>query len=96
MAKTKILKVGVAGCGAIGVYHIRGYQACKRAQVVAICDSSEQRLQKAAQEFNVSRTYLDWRELVKDPDVDVVSVALPNYLHAPVSISGLNAGKHVF
>jgi len=92
----KSVKVGVVGCGGIGLYHIRGYQACPRAEVVALCDASPKRLSAAAGEFKIDRTYADWREIVSDPEIDVISVALPNCLHAPVSIAALKAGRHTF
>ena len=46
-------------------------------------------------EFGVARQYADANELIKDREIDVVSVCLPNHLHAPLTLAALRAGKHV-
>jgi predicted dehydrogenase len=68
---------------------------CRRAELVAIADTSGQRLTEAADRFHVARQFDDYRELLLCDGVDAVSIALPNYLHAPVTIDALKAGKHV-
>ncbi len=95
MSNSKTLRAGVLGCGEIGRRgHIPGFQAAG-IEVVAVCDTNLSRAQSVAREMRVARAYGDYRELLADPDIDVVSVGLPNYLHAPVSIAALEAGKHV-
>jgi predicted dehydrogenase len=89
------VKCAVIGTGAIGRYHIEGFQKHPQAEVVAICDINQKRRQEAADKFNVARQVEDYRELLKDKSIDVISVALPNALHAEVSIAALKAGKHV-
>lgn len=94
MANT-ILRAGVLGCGEIGRRgHIPGYQAAS-AQVVAVCDTNLERARSVAAEFNVPDAYADYHELLARPDIDVVSVCLPNAFHAPATIAALEAGKHV-
>ncbi len=91
----KTLRAGVLGCGEISRRgHIPGYQAAG-VEVVAVCDANQARAQSVARDFHVPRAYADYKELLADPDVDVVSVCLPNYLHAPATIAALEAGKHV-
>lgn len=95
MSNTKTLRAGVLGCGEIGRRgHIPGFQAAG-IEVVAVCDTNLARAQNVARELHVPRAYGDYKELLADADVDVVSVGLPNFLHAPVTIAALEAGKHV-
>lgn len=88
------LGVAVIGVG-VGRGHIRDYLDCPQAQLLAICDQDPVRLAEAAARFGVETTYTDYHELLQRPDLQAVSIALPNFLHAPVAIDALKAGKHV-
>ncbi|MCU9615108.1 Gfo/Idh/MocA family oxidoreductase [Caldibacillus lycopersici] len=89
------LKVGVIGCGSIARYrHLPEYHANKNVEIVAVCDIVPERAEEMAKQYGAT-AYTDYQELVNLENLDAVSVCLPNYLHAPVSIAALNAGKHV-
>jgi predicted dehydrogenase len=95
MTKSKMLRAGVIGAGEIGTKgHVPGFRAAG-VEVVAICDSNEARAKDAAEKNGIPHAFSDYRELLKRGDIDVVSVGLPNALHAPVSLAALKAGKHV-
>ena len=65
-------------------------------QIVAICDVDEERLAKAAEKFPKAKKYTDWRKLLEQTDVDAVTVSIPDHMHAPVTMSALQAGKHTY
>ncbi|MGE8078956.1 Gfo/Idh/MocA family protein [Peribacillus loiseleuriae] len=89
------LKVGVIGCGSIAKYrHLPEYHANKQVEIVAVCDIVEARAEKMAAQYG-AKAFVDYKEVLKLKEIDAISVCLPNYLHAPVSIDALNAGKHV-
>lgn len=89
------LKVGVIGCGAIAQRrHLIEYEANPSVEIVAVCDIREDRVNEMAARFG-AEGFTDYKELLKNNDIDAISVCLPNYLHAPVSIDSLNSGKHV-
>lgn len=89
------LKVGVIGCGTISKYrHLPEYDANSKVEIVAVCDLVEERAQAYAEQYG-AKAFTDYQELLNIEEIDAVSVCLPNYLHAPVSIDALNAGKHV-
>ncbi len=88
------IKVAVIGVG-MGKHHAECYQRCPRAELVALCDQDERRLAEVAGILGVERTFTDTEELFRLPGLQAVSVALPNFLHAPVTIAALNAGLHV-
>ena len=88
------IKIGVIGVG-VGRAHLRGYLACPEAEVVALCDVDEARLQAVADEYHVPHRFTNYKEMLALGGLQAVSVALPNDLHAPVSIAALEAGKHV-
>lgn len=91
----KRLRFGVIGAGAIGIHHMEAIRTSPRGELAAIAETSPQRLQEAAKRFGIADGHADYQELLARPDIDAVSIALPNYLHAPVSIAALKAGKHV-
>lgn len=95
MAGKRKARIGVIGLG-IGKHHLRNYAAYERSEVVAVCDINETLLKKVAKEYNVPYAYTSIDEMLDAPlELDGVSVALPNYLHAPVTIKALNKGIHV-
>lgn len=91
---TKI-KIGVIGCGSIAQNrHLPEYAGNEYAEIVAVCDINEERVNVVAEKYN-AEAYTKYEDLLAESNVDAVSVCTPNYLHAPVSIAALNAGKHV-
>ena len=89
------LRCAVIGTGGIGLDHLNSFLHCRRATVAAIAESSPARAKEASDRFKIPRSYADYRELLEQPDIDAVTIALPNYLHAPVAIEALKARKHV-
>lgn len=89
------IKAGVIGCGAIAQRrHLPEYQANPNVDIVAVCDIIAERAQEVADTYG-AKAYTNYEDLLQNEDIDVISVCLPNYLHAQVSIDSLNAGKHV-
>lgn len=88
------LKVGVIGCGSIAQNrHLIEYQMNESVEIVAVCDIVLERAEKMAALYQ-AQAYGDYEKVLLE-DIDAISVCLPNYLHAPVSIKALQAGKHV-
>lgn len=93
MSETK-LRVGVIGAG-VGRAHAEGYAAHPRVELAAIAGLDDERVRALAAKHQVARTYREYAEMLAQPDIDAVSVCVPNALHAPVTIAALEAGKHV-
>ncbi len=89
------IKVAVIGAGAIGLDHIQSFQQHPQARVVALAEVSPERGREAADRFGIPELVQNYLPLLKRPDIDVVSIALPNYLHAQAALDALRAGKHV-
>ncbi len=90
------LRIGVVGAGAnTRSRHIPGFQHIKGVSVTAVCNRSEASGQRVAAEFAIPRVYTDWRELVHADEVDAVCVGTWPYMHCPVVLETLGAGKHV-
>ena len=89
-----MFNVGVIGVG-MGEAHVRGYAAMPDVRVLALADIAEERVKACAARYNVPRVFTDYQHLLALPEIDAVSVCLPNDLHAPVTVAALQAGKHV-
>ncbi len=91
----KRLGMGLVGPGFIAAHHIDAVRRLGDVDVVAVAGSSEASAKRKAAEYRVERAYGDYRELIADPDVQVVHNTTPNHLHFPVTMAALEAGKHV-
>ena len=96
MPDTSTLRIGVVGAGAnTRKFHIPGLQKQPGVEVVAVANRSRESGRRAASEFGILRVADHWREIVEDDGIDAVCIGTWPYLHAPVTIAALEAGKHV-
>lgn len=88
--------VAVIGCGTIAhSAHIPAYMANKEVTIKYFCDIVAEKAEKAVEEFKCGKAVTDYHEILNDPELDAVSVCVPNSFHAPITIDFLNAGKNV-
>ncbi len=97
------LGVGLIGTGYMGKCHALAWNAVapvfgdvERPRLAVLAEASQELADKRAREFGFERATGDWRALVADPAVDVVSVTTPNAFHPDMAIAALAAGKHVW
>tara|TARA_Y100000310_G_scaffold274290_1_gene290201 strand:+ start:4123 stop:5148 length:1026 start_codon:yes stop_codon:yes gene_type:complete len=93
MAKKK-LGIGVIGCGRVAPYHFSAIKAIDECELVAVCDGDKERLEEAGGKQKV-KTYDDYGKMLKDKNVDVVSICTPHGSHAEHAIMAAKAGKHI-
>lgn len=95
--KKKILKIGVIGCGwAGGTLHIPTLQSLSEAQVVALADINQFHLTQVGDMFHIQNRYTDFKDLLKNQEVEVIAVCVPASSHVEIALAALDAGKHVF
>jgi predicted dehydrogenase len=94
LTDSRTVRVGIIGCG-VGQLHLEGFAQDPRVEVVAIAGLDEERCQHLARAHGVAKVYRDYQDLIADPEVEAVTVAVPNSLHVPVALAALDAGKHV-
>src|SRR5215216_1689000 len=88
------MKVAFAGTGSINKVHARAAQT-GGAELVAVINHRAESMAAFAKEFGIARQYETIEAMLKDGGVDALIVSSPNYLHAPQTISALNAGIHI-
>src|SRR5713101_6538671 len=90
------LRIGLIGAGAnTRSRHIPGLKAIEDVEIVAVCNRRPGSTAAAAREFGIAKTYEHWQDLVADPDIDAVVIGTWPYLHCPITLAALEAGKHV-
>ena len=93
-ANERKLRLAVVGCGAVAaIHHLPALSLCRNAEAVVLVDADPGRARDLAARFGVPETATDIRSL--PGQVDAAIIALPNSLHAPVSIDLLRQGVHV-
>ena len=91
----KKIRAGVIGTGFIGPVHVESVRRQTNAVVTAISDMNIEIAEAKAAELGVEKAYGDYRELLADPEVDVVHICTPNNLHYQIVKEALEAGKNV-
>ena len=91
---------GIIGTGGIGrsSYHFTSDERCR---LISVCDVDKKHLQKALDlgknKFDASlKSFSDWRDLIADPDVDIVHICTPPHWHGLMAVAAANAGKDIF
>ena len=84
-----------------GMAHVRGFQAVPDVEIAYVCDVDQTRMAEGINVANAGQAanakgVTDFREILDDPSVDILSIAAPNFWHAPASILACQAGKHVY
>jgi len=96
MKTNPTIRVGLVGAGAnTRARHIPGLQAQAGVELVCVCNRTRESGAAVAREFGIPRVHERWADLVADPEVDAVVIGTWPYLHAPITLAALAAGKHV-
>lgn len=95
MIDRKIYEVGVVGAGMIAKTHMGNLQKTGRAHIRWIAARNPDNLEKVRKEYGVPHKTHDYRDMLKDPQVDVVLITTPPHLHQEMFVETIRAGKHV-
>jgi predicted dehydrogenase len=89
------IRIGIIGTGSISQMHMAGYLAQDNVEVTAVCDIDADRLETYVNQYHVGNRYTDYEEMLRQEDLDGVSICTWNNSHAPIAIAALQAGKNV-
>lgn len=94
--------IGLIGSGFMGKAHAFAYKAAHGAfrdvpdvRLVALADVNSEAAAKAARQYGFASSTGDWKQLVANPAIDVISITTPNSMHKEMSLAAIAAGKHV-
>jgi predicted dehydrogenase len=95
--------VGIIGTGFMGECHALAFTAVApvfqpslRPRLQMVADVNATAAERARERFGFARASTDWRELVADPAIEIVSITAPNILHKEMALAAIAAGKHVY
>jgi len=89
-------QIAIIGAGGMAAHHIAGFRTAG-ADIVALCDVNEAAAKAAAAKHGIDRAFTDVAAMLRTlPELDAVSIIVPNKFHAPLALQALKAGKHVF
>jgi predicted dehydrogenase len=86
---------GVIGVGTWGELHARVYASTHGARLAAVCDANADRARQVSEALGGVAIYTDYREMLQNPDVQAVSIVLPDFLHREAAVAAAQAGKHI-
>jgi predicted dehydrogenase len=90
------LRIGLIGAGGnTRARHIPGFRGQADVDIVAVCNRRPSSTAAVAREFGIAKTFERWQDLVADRDIDAVVIGTWPYLHCPITLAALEAGKHV-
>ena len=89
------IRTGVIGTGFIGPTHIEALRRLGFVDVVALADIDDATAKAKAEQLSIGKSYGDYKNLLADPDIDVVHICSPNSFHFQMAKEALLAGKHV-
>ena len=89
-------KIGYAVVGlGVGAAHVDAVKNSTNGKLVAVCDLLQEKLDKTIEKYPETIGYTDFDEMLKNQDIEAVSIALPSAMHAEFAIRAMEAGKHV-
>src|SRR3954465_4235727 len=93
---TDKIRVGVVGAGAnTRLHHIPKLQKIEGVEIVCVANRTRGSSERVAQEFGIPRVHDSWEALVNDAGIDAVMIGTWPYMHCPITLAALAAGKHV-
>tara|TARA_A100001388_G_C28718879_1_gene475298 strand:- start:82 stop:1197 length:1116 start_codon:yes stop_codon:yes gene_type:complete len=99
----KTLSIGLIGSGFMGKAHVYGFATAQKVfnlprtlDLHTIADISSEAASRAAQEFGFRNSTANWREMLADPEIDIIDITAPNALHKEMALEAIAAGKHVY
>ena len=90
------IRLGVIGLGSISKSMLLLCKVTKGIRVTGICDIDQKKLDQQSKKFVKAKKYTDYRQLIRDDNVDCVYIALPHYLHYEVMMEAVKNKKHIF
>ncbi|MBM7570336.1 Gfo/Idh/MocA family protein [Aquibacillus albus] len=90
-----MVSFGIVGCGRVAEVHAAAISEEKDANLLALCDINDNRLEKMAKDYHVSDTYTSYQDMLNNPRIEVINICTPNGLHAEMAIQAMEKGKHV-
>lgn len=92
----RLLRVGVLGCGPIAQFaHLDAARKARNCELYAICDLADDLREKMAAIHEPKKSFARYEDMLADPQVEAVVIAIADQFHVPMAAKAIAAGKHV-
>lgn len=89
-------KIGIIGIGFGQQVHVPAFRSNPQCEVVGICASDFERAEKIAKRLQIPKVFGDWKAMLDDPQIDIISIAVPPIIQAQIVMTAAAKGKHIF
>ncbi|NLF03175.1 MAG: Gfo/Idh/MocA family oxidoreductase [Anaerolineales bacterium] len=89
------ITVGMVGLGLVSTSHVKGYLSHPQARVMAVCDLDRARAEAFAAQCGAPQVFTSYDEMLAQADINTVDISTPTFLHVPMTLQAVRAGKHV-
>ena len=103
MISKPTLSIGLIGSGFMGKAHVFGFATAQKVfdipakvNLHTLADIDQQTAKSAADEFGFKNSTDNWRDLVNNPEIDIIDITAPNALHKEMALEAISASKHVY
>ena len=90
-----MIRFGIIGCGVISSSHANAIAQTQEGRLHSVCYIVEEKAKVLAEKYDVKNIYTDYKEMLKDPELDVVCICTPSGMHGEMCIEVAKAGKHI-
>ncbi len=94
-SRTQPIGYGIIGVGIWGEMHARLLSQEPQVNLRAVCDLNESRAREVAEKYHVPNWYTNYEDLLKDDQIEAVSIATPDFAHAAAAIAAAQSGRHL-
>ncbi|HZQ20545.1 MAG TPA: Gfo/Idh/MocA family oxidoreductase [Terriglobales bacterium] len=91
----KTIRYGIVGLGFVGPHHVEAVRRLGFVEIIATAGRDLEKTRTKAEQLYIHRIYGSYEELVNDPDVEVVAITTPTWLHHPIAMAAIANRKHV-
>ena len=90
------VRIAVVGAGTVvRTRHLPGFASIPGVSILGICNQKRESSAKVARDYGIPKIYRSWEQAIDDDDIDAVVIGTWPYLHCPITLAALDAGKHV-
>jgi predicted dehydrogenase len=95
--KTKPIIIGMIGAGFAAAFHVENYRRISGldVRIKGVASKSKEKASAFAEKHNLEKVYDSHEAILADPEIEIVDLCVPNYLHYPLSLQAAEAGKHI-
>jgi len=91
---TKMVKIGIVGTN-LGSMYCELFSQISTARVIWLCGEHLEKTQKIANKYNIPKATDCYIDILKDPEIDIIIIAVPNYLHKEFFLESIKYNKHI-